>query len=223
MASYKAPSNLIESQSHKEALKHTHISRFRNAPLVTLERIRTEPRTVFARETWPRWVKSLELVSTSPDSDGPDDPNGHPSEAIILLGRTHARRVTVNLVALAVLFEMTRYGSISVHTNSNHAKSRPSIYPKMSFPNAPGHLVSIRRILFDADKGRATKPIWLEHDYSPENTRTEPDKHPRGQSRTIAMQHVEEAARKEASDPEAFLQNLRDLFVELDHIRDGDG
>ncbi|MFE0017030.1 hypothetical protein ACFWXH_19435 [Mesorhizobium sp. NPDC059054] len=194
-------------------MKQTRGRRFKATALVTPTRIRTEPEEVFALENCPHWVRSIELIVT--DADG-----GMPTEAVATVGRKHPKIITANLFALAVLFEMTRYGGISVVTNSNHAK-RPSIYAKMSFPMASDHLVSIRRILFDAEAGQVTKPVWREHDYSPESTRTEPDAHPKRRSRATAMQHVEEAAQVECRDPELFLANLRALFTEVDRLRDG--
>lgn len=158
-------------------------------------------------------MRSIELIVASADG-------GMPTEAVVTVGRKHLRIITANLFALGALFEMTRYGGISVATNSNHAK-RPSIYAKMSFPMASEHLVSIRRILFDAELGQATKPLWREHDYSPESTRTEPDAHPKRRSRATAMQHVEQASQTECREPALFLANLRDLFAEVDRLKGG--
>jgi hypothetical protein len=179
--------------------------------------VRSEPRKVFALENLPAWIKAIQLVVTDADED-PE--TGRPSDAIIWVGKKHRLKVTVNLYALAALVETTRHGGISVVSNSNHAKVFPSVYAKMSFPTTPGHLVSIRRILFGAGKGRITRPIWQEHDYNPENTRTEADGHPQGDSRQIALAHAEQAAHAAGVDVDAFMQNVRDLYAEVDAIRD---
>lgn len=196
-------------------------SDFENSPLITLERISTEPRSVFAIEHCPKWVRSITLISSGPDSEGPLDPRATPTEATIIIGRTHLLDVTVNLVALAILFEMTRYGGIWVHTNSNGAKPHPGVYARMAFPNERGKLLDVRPILFGANPGLATKAVWRPNDYSPENTRTEPDGHAQRDARALALGHVAQAAYAEASNPAAFLQNLQELLGALDCIRDG--
>ena len=192
--------------------------RFPHVPVITLDRIKREPRTAFSIEKLPGWVQSITLITTDPNASGPDDPKTTPDEALIIVGHTHRRRVTVNLVALAVLAEMTRYGGINVHTNSN---GKGGVYARMSFPNVRGKNIDVRRILYDAPAGERTRAIWRPHDYNPENTGTEPDGHAHREAREKALTHVAAAARDEAPDPDAYLRNLHALFAELDRIRDG--
>lgn len=192
---------------------------FAASPLITPERVKLEAKAIFSLEVRPTWVKGIELLSTDPVFDG----SGEPTEAVVLVGRKHLLAVTVNLFALAALYEMTRFGGIRVVTNSNHAR-QPSIYAKMSFLAEPGHLVSIRRILFDAKGREMTKPLWLERDYSPESTCTEADGHPERPSRSVAMLHVEQEAHHRAPpsfDVPAYLANIQALFAEVDRLRDG--
>lgn len=196
-------------------------ARFANVPLITLDRIRSEPRTIFSKQNMPGWVRSISLICTSPDVEGPDDPNGRPDDAYIRMGRTRPLHVTLNLVALGALAEMTRYGGIWVHTNSNGGKPVPRTYARMAFPNLKGRLIDVRRILYDAPTGLATKAIWRENDYSPEHTGTEPDGHATRYARLEALDQVAAAARENAADAAAFLGNLDELFKELDLIRDG--
>lgn len=195
---------------------------FEQTPIITVARLVAEWRTIFSPTCRPHWALAVEPVHTDPDAK-PDD---FPSELIVVVGKKNRGEITASPFALAALFEMTRFGH-SIVRNSNFNKPRPQVYAKMAFRDAPEDLMSIRRILFDAGENEATKALWRENDYNPDNTYVEQDPHPRKKARTVALAHVERLVRERkvagtlptGFDIAAYLDNIADLFRWIDNAQ----
>lgn len=192
---------------------------FKFTPLISPERLAHEGASIFDGPL-PSWVAGNFIVNTDAD----EDPAISNLSGGLFIAGAHKLKLQANVFCLAVLFEMTRFGH-RVVGNSN-GKRVPSVYAKMLFDGAPGDLVSVRRILFNATFFEITKPLWREGDYSPEDTRSEPHGHPNKDARGIAMEHVEryvrelEAAGKlpSAFDIPLYLGNIWRLFAEIDRL-----
>lgn len=162
---------------------------FAHAPLITPERLRFEPlNSVFA--ITPRWVRLVAI-----EYDDPDAPASDNAICFVAIGKKHTKVIQVRPDELAVLMELSRFGG-GVVTNSNHNKPVPQIYAKFSFPCASGDLMNIRRIVFGASEGEATKALAVLDDYRAESTYSEPHHHPEKDAREVALKHAETMARQ---------------------------
>ncbi|RWQ28877.1 MAG: hypothetical protein E5Y88_27245 [Mesorhizobium sp.] len=174
---------------------------FRNTPLITPERIESDWKE--ALDILPPWARSRDFLCGR--------------VILVPVWGLHPATPFFPPYELALLAEVTRYGHTIV-TNSNFSPSGPRVYLKVSFRDAPGHNITIRRILSGAAEDEAVKALNIESDYSAANSYFVPDARAKRDARKEAIEQAEKLA-GEFVDPvgvAAYVANIRALFAAID-------
>lgn len=152
---------------------------FEDTPLLTPERIATDPRAAFA--IIPACVRSITLV---PHDDTPQ-------AAVLILGKSRLMWPTYSLLNVAAIFEACRVPGINVATNGN---GLGGYWARLTVSGAGEDLTTINRFLFGASPYEQIVVDGIKSDHRPENLRSQPARKLGKESRSVLLGHVRRIA-----------------------------
>lgn len=179
--------------------------------LITSERLESDLATIF--NFVPPWAADASLAD--PDPNVAFDEN----TIVVRVGGQSPDNYYFDVLAFAVLCELTRYGN-SVTTNSNH-KANERLYLKLTFTTAPEDNMPVWRIVMDAQPREAVKSADDLRDLRAAGLKLIGSGKAIKEARAVALRHAEIAARASGipdSELSLYLDNIKALFKRHDEV-----
>jgi hypothetical protein len=149
---------------------------FCHTPLLTPERIASDPREAF--KVTPPGIRTVGFTPFEPDLL-PD--------AVVVFGKNHLVMPPFSLLTLAATFEFCRHHSVSLVTDHD-GKGR--VYGRLAFGKGPGNLVMLSRVLYGAAEYQEMRRIGKRSDFRPGNHVVTAGQQRSENSREIALRYV---------------------------------
>jgi hypothetical protein len=190
---------------------------FIHSPLITPSRLAADVTSALAIA--PLWASLAALADDDPDLPMIEN------LVVVRVGDVAPDQYLVHPISLAILFELTRPGGLSVTTNRNHkaAISRHRFYLKLTFTDAPEDNMPVSRLVMDAKPREAVIASDDLRDLHPAALRKSGGGKPTKNARAVAMKHAR--SRAESKSPDGFdldeyVENLWALFAFHDTVFD---
>jgi hypothetical protein len=149
---------------------------FRHTPLLTPERIASDPREAFKQT--PPGIRALGFTSSEPDLL-PD--------AVAVFGKNHLDMPPFSLLALAATFEFCRAPTVSLVTDHD-GKGR--VYGRLAMGTGQGNLAMLSRVLYGAAEYQEMRRIGKRSDFRPGNHLATAGQQRSENSREVALRYV---------------------------------
>lgn len=189
---------------------------FRHTPLLTPERIASDPSEAF--RTLPPCILAAVLVPPGGGTQGHRAAYDISPAFVVRFGPQHITYKTLSPVGLAICCELARAPGVSIATDTNGSGRH---YERITFAGYGQDLTSLSRLIRDAGPYEQVKAGHFQSDFRPENLRTMPASKIGKQAREVVMGHIrriageweERGAMPAHFTAAAYVENLERLIV----------